>query len=232
MKITKIINYFNFFLHSVSFDKHKRIRNKIIKMNNRSNELFYNYGEGFFYQSIPVINLRGLRNTKKRIEILELFKILNKKIILDIGTNVGAIPLSTHSFFKSCVGIDHNPDVINISQEIQRYLKIKNVNFICDSFLKYSFDIKFDVVLSLANHSTFDKGIDNTSLYFEKIKKILKKNGILILESHSPLYEKRENYLSLVKDLKKDYQLLNSGEYFFGNHYDKGRLFNIMKKID
>ena len=232
MKITKIINYFNLFLHLVSFDKHKKFRSKIIKMNNRSKESFYNYGEGFFYQSLPIINLHGLRDTEKRIEILQLSKILDKKNILDIGTNVGAIPLSTQTYFKSCVGIDHNPNVINISQEIQKYLEIKNVNFICDDFLKYNFDTKFDVVLSLANHSTFDKGIENTSLYFEKIKKILTKNGILILESHSPLYEKRESYLSLVTDLKKDYQVVSSGDYIFGNHYDRGRLFHIMKKIN
>ena len=86
------------------------------------------------------------------------------------------------------------------------------------------------MLFSLANHSTFDKGIDDTSLYFEKIKKILKKNGILILESHSPLYEKERKLSKFSKRFKKDYQLLNSGEYFFGNHYDKGRLFNIMKK--
>ena len=39
--------------------------------------------------------------------------------------------------------------------------------------MKYNFEKKFEVILSLANHSTFDKGIDDTNYYFEKVQKNL-----------------------------------------------------------
>ena len=36
-------------------------------------------------------------------------------------------------------------------------------------FNTFDFKEKFDVVLSLANHSTFDKGISDTKFYFKKL---------------------------------------------------------------
>ena len=85
-------------------------------------------------------------------------------------------------------------------------------------------------MLSLANHSTFDKGIEDSDKYFIKIKNILNKNGILILESHNPLYEKKENFIKIVDQLKKDYFILDNNFYDFGNFYDKNRLFYVMQK--
>ena len=88
----------------------------------------------------------------------------------------------------------------------------------------------FDVVLSLANHSTFDKGIDDTNLYFKKIDKLLKNNGILVLESHSPLYEPPKNFEEIVNKYCKNYKILRNGIYKFGNFYDLNRKFYILKK--
>jgi spermidine synthase len=82
----------------------------------------------------------------------------------------------------------------------------------------------------LANHSTFDEGIKNTELYFNKIYSLLNKNGILIIESHNPLYEKSEIYLEIIKNLEVYYETIEHGKYDFGNFYDKNRLFHILKK--
>ena len=71
MILTKIINLINFFVHLITFENHRNFRKKIIKEYKKKND-FYDYGENFFYQSIPCIKLRGLRNTKKRIDILKI----------------------------------------------------------------------------------------------------------------------------------------------------------------
>ena len=45
--------------------------------------------------------------------------------------------------------------------------------------MKYNFEKKFEVILSLANHSTFDKWIDDTNYYFKKFKKSWKNKEFL-----------------------------------------------------
>ena len=230
MKLAKILSNFNSICHKFSFDKHKPIRTKITQIINEKNHNFYDYGEGFFYQSVPIINLRGLRNTKDRIIKLNLSKYLKNTNFLDIGTNVGAIPLSAENNFISGIGIDHNPTLINVAKCIKDYFKIKNLDFIDDDFLSYKFNMNFDVILSLANHSTFDKGINNTHDYFNKIKLLLKQDGILILESHNPLYEKYEMFMKIVEQLKNNYEIIDQGKYDFGNFYDKNRFFYVLRK--
>ena len=231
MKLVKIFNKINNIYHKISFDKHRKIRSELISLNKDLDKSYYDYGEGFFYQSLPVINLKGLRDTSKRIEKLNLEKFIEGKSFLDIGTNIGSIPLSIKNNFKYCLGIDHNPDVINIAIKVKEYLKNDNIDFVCANFLTFEFQQKFELILSLANHSTFDKGINDTKKYFEKISELLLKDGILILESHSPLYESSDSHLQLVKNLKKDYQIIDHGKYDFGNYYDQKRIFHIMKKI-
>jgi ubiquinone/menaquinone biosynthesis C-methylase UbiE len=230
MKIVKLINIYYKLLHFINFDTHRNFRKKIIKQNTLKKEHLYDYGEGMFYQSIPPIKMNGLRDTKKRIKKLKLDIYLLDKEVLDIGTNIGAIPISSNKNFKGCIGIDHNSDVIDIANKVKDYLNIKKIKFICGDFLKYNFEKNFDVVLSLANHSTFDKGIDDSNYYFKKINEILNDNGILILESHSPLYEKSTSYLNLVETLQKNFKIIDSGHYEFGNFYDKNRKFHILEK--
>ena len=175
--------------------------------------------------------MNGLRDSAKRIKKLNLNNYLKNSIFLDIGTNIGAIPLSINNEFKYGFGIDHNEIIIKVAQEVQDYLKIKNLQFIHGDFLNYKFNINFDVILSLANHSTFDEGLSkDTNEYFNKIHSLLNKNGILILESHNPLYEKHETYLKIINSLNNLYEIIEHGKYDFGNFYDKNRLFHILKK--
>ena len=93
MKLAKLLSNFNLFLHKISFDKHKPLRESVTNIVKEKSNEFYDYGEGFFYQSIPSINLKGLRNTEKRIKRsllvkrqedlmgLEEFTLLNNKRI-------------------------------------------------------------------------------------------------------------------------------------------------------
>ena len=231
MRLVTILNFYNKLFHYLYFDNHRNFRSKIIKINKDKDKNFYDYGESFFYQSVPDINLRGLRNTKKRIEKLNLNKYLYDKVVLDIGTNIGAIPITTNQVFKKCLGIDHNIDAIKIALELKKYLQLNKIEFFTCDFLEHNFDEKFDVILSLANHSTFDKGIKDTNKYLKKISDILNTDGILVFESHSPLYEDPKSYLKLVEQLKKNFKVIETGKYEFGNFYDKNRIFYILKKV-
>ncbi len=229
MKAVKFLNFLNFIHHKLS-KNHKNIRNKIIKIIKINKNNLYDFGEGFFYQSIPPINLKGLRDTEKRVRKLNLNHYLENSTFLDIGTNIGSIPLSINCKFRYGIGIDHNEATIKVAQTIQDYLKIKNLKFIVDDFLTYKFNTSFDVILSLANHSTFDKGISDTRRYLDKIHTLLNKNGLLIIESHNILYEKSESYLNMINNLNDFYEIIKSGKYDFGNFYDKDRIFHILKK--
>ena len=152
------------------------------------------------------------------------------KVILDIGSNIGAILMNTKCTFKYAVGVEYNKYLIKISNELKDYLDLKNCEFYFDDFMKIELDKKFDVILSLANHHTFDKNIDNKDLYFKKIYNLLKINGILIFESHSPLYEKEKDLILVLEKLKTEYETIENGIYKFGNFFDLNRKFFIFKK--
>ena len=105
-----------------------------------------------------------------------------------------------------------------------------NISFISDDFIKYSFNKKYNVILSLANHTTFDGGISDSEVYFNKIESLLLIGGILILESHHPKYEDISKFKEIVNTLKNKFIIINSGKYNFNNFYDDGRVFYILKK--
>ncbi len=71
MKVAKFLSCLNFIHHKFNFN-HKGIRNKIVKIIKLNKNNLYDYGEGFFYQSIPSIGLKGLRDTAKRVDKLNL----------------------------------------------------------------------------------------------------------------------------------------------------------------
>tara|TARA_B100000902_G_C27204755_1_gene861006 strand:- start:537 stop:1229 length:693 start_codon:yes stop_codon:yes gene_type:complete len=229
MSLGKTINLINYFSHLILFDEHRKIRKEVIKLNGAKNN-FYDYGQSFFYQSMPCINLRGLRDTESRIKKLELEKYTYNKSILDIGTNVGGILLNIKNDFKKALGIEHNPKLIEIANLISEYLKFNNIQFLSEDFNTYNFSENFDVVLSLANHRTYDKGITDTENYFKKIDNIISKDGILFLESHPSLYEKKEDFESLVKNLENKYTIIKKDSYDFGNIFDSSRRYCVLKK--
>ena len=228
--MTKLFNFLHYLMHFISFDKDRSFRKKIIQKNKEKNTFFFDYGQSFFYQSMPCINLMGLRNIGKRIKTLKIEKYTNNKRIFDIGTNTGAILLNIKENYLEALGIEYNPKLIKIAEMIRDYKKKNKVKFICSDLMNYKFGGSFDVVFSLANHSTFDKGITNTQYYFEKIKSIISPNGVLFLEAHSPLYESTLIFEKLVDDLKRDFSVLNKGVYNFGNFYDTKRVFYILEK--
>jgi cyclopropane fatty-acyl-phospholipid synthase-like methyltransferase len=193
----------------------------------------YDYGEGYFYQSLESIALSGLRNTNKRIKQYDINRYIKDAAVLDIGSNIGSILIEQNKYFKKGVGIEYNENLHNISNLIKDYLDIKNINFICNDFLNYKFLEKFNVILSLANHSTYDKGIDDTKKYFSKCYDLLTKEGIIIIESHHPNYENPYEFFKMIKKFKKMFNMyeIRSGKLTNKDKYDYGRNFFILKKL-
>ena len=77
------------------------------------------------------------------------------------------------NIFKNAIGIECNPKLIEVALKVKSFLNIKNVFFVKSDFLKHNFNNKrFDFILSLAGHATYDKGISSTDLYFEKCNQL------------------------------------------------------------
>ena len=219
----------NFLIDSFKFDKNRNIRKKIYKMIS-SNQKTFDYGNGYFYQSCEKIGISGLRHTKKRSDILNLNELTKGKTILDIGTNTGFFLFQIDNNFDSCDGIDWNPVLINIANEVKNYLKINNINFYIGNFLNFDFNKNYDVVLSLANHTTFDGGIKDYKEYFNKIFKILRKDGLLVLESHHPSIETNDKFNKIIEYLITNYKIIKKLNYKFFNYADDDRQVLFLKK--
>ncbi len=222
-KLNRIIDNFK-------FDKFRIFRKKLINLNDRSQKTKHDYGNGYFYQSFEKIKLSGLRSTKKRVDVLNLDKILINKNILDIGTNTGFLIMQTNLKFNKCIAIDWDQNNINIANQCKDELKIKNIEFICDDFLKFTNYEKFDIVLSLANHTTYDGGIKNYVDYFNHIIKFMDKSSILIFETHHPEIENKNQIENIISYLIKYFKIKQRGVYKFNNYADDNREFFILEK--
>tara|TARA_Y100001970_G_C14243671_1_gene866493 strand:+ start:985 stop:1707 length:723 start_codon:yes stop_codon:yes gene_type:complete len=235
MKIGYWISKINYFYHLLRFDKYRSFRKEIIhlKQDVKYKSKSFDYGEGFFYQSVPEINLMGLRDTKKRINQLNIFELLKEKSVLDIGSNMGSILIGLSPYFKKGIGIEYSEECVNIGNKIINKLGKKNINLILGDFNNYEFNEKFDFVFSLANHSTADGGIKDTKKYFQKAISLLNEGGIIVVESHAALYEKEvefENHIN--ENFNNKFKILSNGKYRFGNFYDLNRSYYIMKLIN
>ena len=227
-----MISKFNKFLDKITFDKHRNLRSQIIDILKSNKE--YDYGDGYLYQSFDNVPLRGLRNTTYRIKELKINEFTENKKILDIGCNTGFLSMSIDPKYNKLVGIDHHQISINVANLVKDYLSFNKVDFLNENFNNFVFDDNFDVIFSLANHSTEDKGIIDTDSYFKKINQLLNNKGFLFIESHHPQTEKSIEFEKKISDFIKyfNYEILHKNKYECINFYDNGRTFYILKKKD
>jgi len=222
----------NKFFDSLKFDKFRTFRKKVLDLKNHNLSSNHDYGNGYFYQSFEKINLSGLRKTKDRVKALNLDSLLYNKNVLDVGTNTGFLIMQTNLAFKNCVAIDWDKSNIEVANSCKKKLQINNIDFICEDFLKLNTDKKFDVVMSLANHTTYDGGIENYKEYFLYLIDHMNTNSILVFETHHPEIEKKEKISEIMDFLKKFFTIKDSGNYNFNNYADDGREFYILEKIN
>jgi len=190
----------------------------------------YDYGEGYFYQSMAAINITGLRNTEKRIEAMHLQEFVSQKNVLEIGCNSGFLSLSIAPWAKSITGFDIMPYLSKIARTVAAYLNITNARFLTSAFEDYAEGLTYDVVLSFANHATFDgQTRQKLEAYFEKCARYCCEGGMLIFESHPPAFEGTalKKAISLIEErfLIIDQKVLN-----YGTFLDTGRTYIVSRK--
>ena len=228
--MSKLISGINKLSDYLKFDQYRNLRIQITKIL-KENKTNFDYGYNYFYQSLEKINLSGLRNTQKRIDALGLQNLVENKSVLDIGSNIGAISLQLDQKFIRFDNVEYNTTLNKIGERISKFLNIKNINFYSQNFLEIKLEKKYELILSLANHSTYDKGIVDTELYFKKIHNLLNYKGILVIESHHPKYEDLKNFeRTIIDNFNKNLKIIKKGKYQFNNFYDDGRKFYILQK--
>ncbi|MBT4669229.1 MAG: class I SAM-dependent methyltransferase [Candidatus Ruthia sp.] len=192
----------------------------------------YDYGNGYYYQSMKALNISGYRNTEERIEQLDLNNKVKGKSILDIGSNTGFVLLSVADDIKDGVGVELNKYLVETSNEAKNYLGVTNVEFIPASFEDYNpTHKKFDVVLSLANHSTFDGNTkQNVDNYFKKVAALLNDDGMLIFESHPPQIEPKIKLEMTLAIIDEYFDVEEKPNVSMEGFLDKNRTYVIARK--
>ena len=166
---------------------HSRLQGHLDKQEKEWEHFIFSKEDGGFYQGLDEIKITGSRSSEKRFEEYEILEYLSKdKTVLDIGSNCGFFSIYVSKFVDRIFGVEINPYLVAISNDVKDYLNIKNANFINSSFEEFQFDKKFDMIFSFANDSTIDGNTKfNFSEYIGKIKNLLKEDGLLIFESQA-----------------------------------------------
>lgn len=187
----------------------------------------YDYGEGYFYQSLDAIGVTGLRNTGARIEAMGLPALVAGKRVLDIGCNSGFVALSIAHAASQVTGFDLNPHLIAMARDAAEYLQLNNVEFSVSSFEDFACPGTFDAVLSFANHSTFDGNTRQTvEQYFERCRDLLVSGGSLLFESHTPEHE-GEGLRQVRAIIARLFRIRDERVLNVGTFLDRGRTFIV-----
>ena len=198
---------------------HSKLQGHLDRQEKEWEHFIFSKEDGGFYQGLDEIKITGSRSSEKRFEEYEILEYLSKdKSVLDIGSNCGFFSIYVSKFVDRIFGVEINPYLIAISNDVKNYLNIKNANFVNSSFEEFKFDKKFDMIFSFANDSTIDGNTKfNFSEYIGKIKNLLKEDGLLIFESQAIDSVVTEQLDKKIDYLKKDFIILKrkkvSSEY-------------------
>lgn len=190
----------------------------------------HDYGEGYFYQSFPRIGITGLRDTEARVEAMGLRRLLAGKRVLEIGCNTGFLALSIADVAESVVGFDINPHLIGIAEVVADHLGITNTEFQVSSFEELSSGTPFDVVLSFANHATYDGNTrQSIEAYFDRCRDLINSGGLLLFESHPAAYE-GDGLVHVCQVLDTTFSVQDQRILDYGTFFDRGRTFVVAER--
>lgn len=187
----------------------------------------YDYGEGYFYQGSARLGITGFRDTEARFVFMDLENRLKGKSVLDIGCNSGFLTLECANTAAEVTAMEINPFLIRAATACAAFLDRKNTFFLAETFEDFTTDKTFDVVMSFANHSTYDHNTSqSTTNYFDKCKSLLKNDGVFLFESHAPDYE-GERLAPVLELIEERFTILEQKVMDKGNFLDKGRTFLV-----
>lgn len=184
------------------------------------------YGAGYLYQSLPRLGLRGFRRTDERVAQMDIANALIDRSVLEIGCNSGFLSLSLAPGTRRYVAFDNNPYLIDIAKLAQRELGDVHVEFSVDTMEAFASTQRFEVVLSFANHSTWDGNMTLAlDAYFEKLRALLVEGGLLFFESHHPALENDRQLQETLQVMARHFVLDAPRKLTEGSAWDRGRSF-------
>lgn len=185
----------------------------------------YDYGVGYFYQGCERIGVTGLRDTSARIAAMELGRRLAGRTVLEIGCNTGFLSLEIADVARRVVGIDLNPHLVGIGRLAAEHLGISHVELAVSAFEDLETSERFDVVLSFANHATYDRNTRQPLVdYLARCRALLKPGGQLLFESHPPAHE-GAGLADVVARIRDGFAVEEMRVLDYGTFLDRGRTF-------
>ncbi|MBR4099862.1 MAG: class I SAM-dependent methyltransferase [Clostridia bacterium] len=130
---------------------------------------------------------------------IDLLELTDKKSVLEIGVGTGRLAIKVLPFCKDFTGIDISLKTIKRAKE---NLADYNVNLICNDFLNYAFDKKFDVVYS----SLTFMHIKEKQVAIQKVYNLLNNNGLFVLsidKNQSEFIEMGNREIRIYPDTKE-----------------------------
>lgn len=185
----------------------------------------YDYGQGWFYQSSEELGITGLRDTSARLKAYDLGARVAGQTVLEIGCNSGFLSLALASHAKKIVCFEINPHLIAIARLGKDYLRRKNISFLAAAFEDFYTNEKFDLVISFANHHTYDQNTRQTiDSYVARCYSALKLGGRLLFESHPPELDGGQFGL-ILRSIEQYFEIETSAMHNYGTFLDRNRIF-------
>jgi cyclopropane fatty-acyl-phospholipid synthase-like methyltransferase len=190
----------------------------------------HDYGEGYFYQGLGDLGITGLRDTDARVAAMELKRWVAGRSVLEIGCNSGFLSLALAPEAREIVGFDINPHLVGMAERAAEFLKRDNVTFQTAAFEEYQPQRPFEVVLSFANHSTYDGNTRQTiEDYFGRCWELTAPGGHLLFESHPPAHE-GNGLDGVMASLEQFYRIEERRVLDYGTFLDRGRTFAVAQR--
>jgi SAM-dependent methyltransferase len=187
----------------------------------------HDYGEGWFYQSSAELGITGLRDTAGRVDAFNLLELVGGKSVLEIGCNTGFLSLAVAAAAARTVAFDANPYLIAIAEAARRFLNRQNVEFLVSDFESFASEAPFDVVLSFANHHTYDGRMRlDLETYFARCHALTRRGGRLVFESHPPELEGNA-FGHTLAIIERFYTIERSEIHDYGTFLDRRRRFLV-----
>ncbi len=142
-------------------------------------------------------------DAKKRIDWIRKNVVGDR--ILDIGCSQGTTSILLAKEDKNVIGIDSEISRIEYAEKDKEKEQIgNNLKFICDDFLAYDFNVKFDTIImaEVLEH------VFSPELFLDKALKLLNKNGRIIITvpfgiNPFPDHKRTYYFLELFKQINK-----------------------------
>lgn len=197
------------------------------------------YCNGSAYQGSSRVGVGGIKPNEARMALYDIDGLLHdRQKVLDIGSNMGLMALHLAQRCGHVDAVEYNPYLCQIGRRAADALSIRNVSFVCNDFLLYAPQNRYDVVVSLANHATIDQRLSATFKdYIQKIYSLMNAGGYLFFESHNVFGPGKggpgdDGDLDLKLDLAAPffdivkYRMVPA----FVSHHDVDKLFVVMKR--